>query len=305
MACKPDRAARAGDPPLARLLRFDWRGRGQGAAIIFRRRSQQTDLERLRAGLQVAEANAKPSSALIPKRPLLLRIGRRLQPIVNDAVARSSRVGNPMVFDPAIFPWIGKLEANWEVIRDEAAVVLSDLEAVPPLAVISPDHRRIAPARKWRSYFLIGYRYRDEISCRACPRTAELVSEIPGLNSAFFSILMPDTHIPPHTGVTKAIITCHLGIQVPRDAEKCRMRVGDRTVQWEEGRALVFDDMYNHEVLNETDETRIVLLIQIRRPVGIVGRVLGGLFVTGVRHSRFVQDARRGALAWKELQPTM
>jgi ornithine lipid ester-linked acyl 2-hydroxylase len=272
--------------------------------MIFRRKSQADELERLRAGLEVTAGDAKPSSALIPKRPLLMRIGRRLQPVVNNAVARSSRIGNPMVFDPALFPWIEELEANWQAIRDEAAVVLSDLEAVPPLAVISPDHRRIAPARKWRSFFLIGYRYRDEENCRACPRTAELVSRIPGLNSAFFSILLPGSHIPPHTGVTKAIITCHLGIQVPREAEKCRMRVGDRYVHWQEGRALVFDDMYNHEVLNETDETRIVLLIQIRRPVGLIGRVLGGLFLSGVRHSRFVQDARRGVRAWAELQPT-
>ena len=76
------------------------------------------------------------------------------------------------------------------------------------------------------------------------------------------------------------------------------MRVIDEWVQWEEGKALIFDDVVNHEVRNDTDETRIVLLIQFKRPVGIVGKIVGGLFLEGVRRSRFVQDARRGIANW-------
>lgn len=186
-----------------------------------------------------------------------------------------------------------------EVIRDEAAAALQDLEQVPPLASISPDHRRIAPAGRWRSFFLVGYRYREENNCRQCPRTAELVSKVPGLNSAFFSVLVPHTHLPAHTGVSKAFLTCHLGIQVPVESEKCRMRVVDEWLQWEEGKCLVFDDVFNHEVRNDSDETRIVLLVQFQRPVGIIGKIVGGLFLEAVRRSRFVQDARRGLAAWQ------
>lgn len=248
------------------------------------------------------DATLPPSTTLVPRKPWLLRVGKRLQPVTNRWIARSSRIGDPSVIDratfPRDFPWVAGLEAHWHEIRDEAARVLQDLDAVPPLASISPDHRRIAPAGRWRSFFLIGYRYRDPANCAACPRTTELVSRIPGLNSAFFSILVPGTHIPPHTGVTKAFLTCHLGIQVPRDSANCRMRVIDRWVEWQEGRALIFDDTWNHEVRNDTDETRIVLLIQVRRPVGPLGALVGGLFVEGVRRSRFVQDARRGIARW-------
>jgi len=248
------------------------------------------------------DSTLPPSTALVPRKPWLLRFGKWIQPITNRWIARSSRVGDKAVFDTSDlardFPWVAEIEAHWREIRDEATAVLQDLNAVPPLASISPDHRRIAPAGRWRSYFLIGYRYRDPANCAACPRTTELVSKIPGLNSAFFSILVPQTHIPPHTGVTKAFLTCHLGIQVPREADKCRMRVVDEWVGWQEGRALIFDDTFNHEVRNDTDETRIVLLIQVRRPVGPIGALVGGLFVEGVRRSRFVQDARRGIARW-------
>ncbi|MCF8706879.1 aspartyl/asparaginyl beta-hydroxylase domain-containing protein [Rhizorhapis sp. SPR117] len=244
------------------------------------------------------DATLRPSSRLVPKKSLLLRFGKYMQPRTNRWIARSSRVGDKPIFDSREFPWAAKLEEHWEEIRAEALAALEDLNSVPPLASISPDHRRIAPAGRWRSFFLVGYGYREESNCAICPRTAELVSHIPGLNSAFFSVLVPHTHLPTHTGVSKAFLTCHLGIQVPRDAEKCRMRVVDTWVGWQEGRALVFDDVFEHEVRNDTDETRIVLLVQFRRPVGLIGKVVGGLFMEGVRRSRFVQDARRGLAEW-------
>ena len=82
-----------------------------------------------------------------PDEPLLMRFGRYvLQPLVDAAVARSSRVGNPPVYDPHLFPWTATLERDWHEIEREAAAALEDLEAVPPLAEISPDHRPIAPA---------------------------------------------------------------------------------------------------------------------------------------------------------------
>ncbi|OHT20378.1 Aspartyl/Asparaginyl beta-hydroxylase [Sphingomonas haloaromaticamans] len=245
-------------------------------------------------------ARLAPSSALVPKKPLIMRFGKRMQPITNRWIARSSKIGDRPVFDRSEFAWVEMLEAHWEEIRAEAAAALQDLEEVPPLASVSPDHRRIAPAGRWRSFFLIGYGYREENNCRACPRTTELVSKVPGLNSAFFSILVPNTRIPTHTGVTKAFLTCHLGIQVPREKDKCRMRVVDQWLSWEEGKALVFDDVFEHEVQNDTDETRIVLLVQFRRPVGVIGKIVGGLFLEGVRRSRFVQEARRGITQWSE-----
>jgi aspartyl/asparaginyl beta-hydroxylase (cupin superfamily) len=231
-----------------------------------------------------------------------MRAGRHLMPIVNRAVLRASLVGNAPLYDGGTFPWVAALEKAWPDIRDEATAVLADLNGVPPLADISPDHRDIAPAGKWRSFFLYGYGYREEINCRRCPRTTAALANIPGLNSAFFSVLVPRTHIPAHTGVSKAILTCHLGIRVPARAEACRMRVGDRTVSWRAGEALIFDDTVEHEVLNETDEVRVVLLIQFRRPVRRLGRWTSAAFLWAVRRTRFVQDARRGVKQWAEQQ---
>ena len=41
------------------------------------------------------------------------------------------------------------------------------------------------------------------------------------------------------------------------------MRVGSETRGWTEGKAVVFDNLYEHEVWNETEQDRIVLVADL------------------------------------------
>jgi aspartyl/asparaginyl beta-hydroxylase (cupin superfamily) len=244
--------------------------------------------------LSVERQDANPAPGL------LFRIGKKLRHRISAIVAHSSRVGDTPTYDKALFPWIAGLESRWSEIRAEVETILAHRDAIPPLADLSPDHRRIAPPGKWKSFFLFGYGYRVEDNLRRCPVTASVIADVPGLNSAFFSILDPETHIPRHRGVTKAILTAHLGLIVPPDKERCRMQLADQLLHWEEGQVFVFDDTFHHEVWNDSEAVRVVLLIQFRRPVGLLGRLVGGLFLSGIRRSRFVQDARSQIGRWEE-----
>jgi beta-hydroxylase len=230
-------------------------------------------------------------------RPLIVRFGKHLRGLFDRLIASSSEVANDPVLDVRDFPWTAVLRDNWRAIRDEAMAVALQRNAAPSLATISPDHRAIAEVDMWRSFFLWGYGYPVEENIARCPATARLVEQVPGLNSAFFSILAPGTHIPDHRGVTKALITCHLGLMVPRDGD-VRMRVDDRIVRWAEGETLVFDDTYSHEVWNDTDGTRVVLLIQFERPLRQPGKWIADTFMRLVRRSAFVQEARKNVLRW-------
>ena len=200
------------------------------------------------------------------------------------------------MLDVRNFPWTASLRENWEAIRDEA-IRAGLAREVPSLASISPDHRAIAPMNRWRSFFLWGYGYRIDENIAQCPITNALVAQIPDLNSAFFSILAPGTHIPPHRGVTKGLVTCHLGLVIPRDGD-VRMRLEDRVMRWAEGETLVFDDTYDHEVWNDTSGTRVVLLIQTKRPLRNPGKWIAELFLGIVKRSAFVQEARANVLRW-------
>jgi beta-hydroxylase len=229
-------------------------------------------------------------------RPLAIRIGRRLRTTLDGAIARSSLIPNDPVLDPDLFDWLAMLRDNWKAIRDEAIAVLERPEAVPLLNEISPDHEDIAPPGKWRSFFLHGYGFSVPENLARCPKTAAIVARIPDLNTAFFSILAPGAHIPAHRGVTKGLLTCHLGLIVPEG--RLEMAVGPETVRWQPGETILFDDSWTHEVWNDTAETRVILLMQVRRPLRAPGKWLADAFLWAIRKSPFVAEARRNMDLW-------
>ena len=42
--------------------------------------------------------------------------------------------------------------------------------------------------------------------------------------------------------------------------------MGNETRYWEEGKCIIFDDSYEHEAWNKSDETRVVLIIDAWNP---------------------------------------
>ena len=130
---------------------------------------------------------------------------------------------------------------------------------------------------------------RNEANASRAPRTAELLgrgvlrrdaTSCP-FGSAYFSLLRPGTKLAPHCGPTNARLRAHLGLVVPKAPTETRtprddgavgggpslgMRVGDETRQWREGELLLFDDSFEHEVWNTSEEARLVLIVDLWHP---------------------------------------
>jgi len=87
---------------------------------------------------------------------------------------------------------------------------------------------------------------------------------------------------------------------VPEDAEACRIRVGDDIRHWEPGKSLMFDDVFNHEVWNDTDETRVILFVDVERPLPEPESTINKLLIKAIGYSPFVMDAKRNQEAWEE-----
>lgn len=165
-------------------------------------------------------------------------------------------------------PWAAGLEAGWKSIRAELEGVLTQLGDVPNVQDAYGGQEKLAQDDKWKAYvFLRGPGRWDEANCARCPNTRKLLEAVPGVGHAMFSILAPHKHIPAHRGAYGGMIDCHLGLMVPEPAERCRIRVGDETASWREGRLLVFDDSHEHEVWNDTEGLRVVLLMYVIRPL--------------------------------------
>jgi beta-hydroxylase len=106
-------------------------------------------------------------------------------------------------------------------------------------------------------------------------------------------------HVPRHTGSTKAILTVHMGLVVPRKQDRCWMMVGNHRVVWDQEKVVVFDDMVPHEVWNESGEDRIYLMLHIKRPLRFPGTLLGDLLFALFRASPFVRDAVVSLERWE------
>jgi ornithine lipid ester-linked acyl 2-hydroxylase len=213
------------------------------------------------------------------RRRAVKRAGKRLMARMSSIIARQSLVGDEPVLDNRHFPYLEPLTVNWQAIRDEVREILRHREAVPTFQEVSHDQKRIAKDDKWRTFILYGFGMKAEKNCRQAPVTSRLLEQIPNLQTAWFSILAPGYHIPAHCGVSKGIIRGHLGLMIPAEREKCRMRVGDRTCVWKEGEVFVFDDTFEHEVWNDTDDERVILLFDFDRPMGWLGRLLNNSFL--------------------------
>jgi beta-hydroxylase len=231
---------------------------------------------------------------------LTISVGERILAPIERFIGARSLVGDATFFTLERFAWIEQIERNWEVIRDEAERLLEDRDELANFQDISKDQIEITDDDRWKTFFLYGYGFEAKLGVEMCPRTAELMREIPGMTTAMFSILSPRKHILDHRGPYKGVLRYHLGLIVPEQATQCRIRVGDDIRHWEEGKSLIFDDTFNHEVWNDTDDTRVVLFVDVLRPLPSPWSIINKLIVKAIGYSPFVLDAKRNNEAWEK-----
>jgi hypothetical protein len=117
----------------------------------------------------------------------------------------------------------------------------------------------------WTVFMLWEGGRRREDNCARVPKLASILAGDPQVRLAsglvYLSRLAAHTHIAPHRGPSNFRVRLHLPFQVP--IGDCAMRVGSEIRGWTEGKALIFDDLYEHEVWNETEQDRIVLVADL------------------------------------------
>ncbi|MEM7721234.1 MAG: aspartyl/asparaginyl beta-hydroxylase domain-containing protein [Pseudomonadota bacterium] len=242
----------------------------------------------------------KPEGLNRTRRKMVKRFGKHLMRWVASFQARQGLVPDTPFIDAAHFPFLTEFEDKIDAITEEVREVLKHRDAIPGFEEVSPDQYRIAVAKQWKTFVLYGFGEPLTKNCQSAPVTSELLSRIPNIQTAWFSILAPGYHIPAHTGVTKGIVRAHLGILIPKEREKCRIRVGDEIRAWERGKVFVLDDTYEHEVWNETDEERVILLFDFDRPMRWRGRLLNKMLMRALKMSAFYKEPRKNTLDFEE-----
>jgi beta-hydroxylase len=235
----------------------------------------------------------KPETLKGPVRSRVKKYGKQLTRWIAAYQSRQSLVPNTPFVDNGHFPFLKEFEDRWEEIQAEVREVLKFREHIPGFQEVSPDQYRIATANNWKTLFLYGFGNKLESNCKQAPVTAGIIGRVPKIHTAFFSILTPGYHIPAHTGVTKGILRAHLGLIIPEEREKCRIRVGGQFRSWETGKVFIIDDTYEHEVWNDTGEERVVLLLDFNRPMRLGGRLLNWLLLKLIKLTAFYQEPKK------------
>ena len=173
------------------------------------------------------------------------------------------------------FPELAVLvEATADIRAEFDSLVSAEADQMVPY-IQYPERVPLAQWRElnhnpqWSALHLLQNGHRIEANARHCPRTMRVIAQMPQPHirnaspNAMFSLLAPHTRIPPHTGAANTRLVCHLPLIVPPN---CGFRVGESTREWSVGEAFVFDDTIEHEAWNESDELRVVLIIDLWAP---------------------------------------
>uniref|UniRef100_A0A8C4GYP9 Aspartyl/asparaginyl beta-hydroxylase n=1 Tax=Dicentrarchus labrax TaxID=13489 RepID=A0A8C4GYP9_DICLA len=156
------------------------------------------------------------------------------------------------------------LERNWKTIRDEALAVMDQ-----NTGLFIPEEENLREKGEWGQYTLWQQGKKAGSSCQGVPKTCSLLERYPEATGCKrgqikFSVMQPGTHVWPHTGPTNCRLRMHLGLVIPKQG--CRIRCTDQTREWEEGKVLIFDDSFEHEVWQDADSYRLIFIVDVWHP---------------------------------------
>ncbi|TIT67652.1 MAG: aspartyl/asparaginyl beta-hydroxylase domain-containing protein [Mesorhizobium sp.] len=198
------------------------------------------------------------------------------------------RIDAPAILDAATdFPNAAKFIAAWRGIRDEALAVR--LGGAPRFHDIMPEQAEISAndGLDWRMFVLKAYDIGVPENLARMPVLSQLLAECPEVKSAAISFLAPRKHIPSHRGPFRGIMRFHLGLVIPRQTDgrpATIMMINHQEKRITDGEGMLWNDTFPHEVMNNADEARIALLLDVWRPgMPLDMEILSRLIVRGVQ----------------------
>ncbi|XP_039922269.1 aspartyl/asparaginyl beta-hydroxylase isoform X8 [Hirundo rustica] len=159
---------------------------------------------------------------------------------------------------------VKSLEKNWKLIRDEGLAVMDKKRSL-----FLPEDENLREKGDWSQFTLWQQGRRNENACKSVPKTCALLERFPEATGCRrgqikYSVMHPGTHVWPHTGPTNCRLRMHLGLVIPK--EGCRIRCAQENRDWEEGKVLIFDDSFEHEVWQDAESYRLIFIVDVWHP---------------------------------------
>lgn len=164
-----------------------------------------------------------------------------------------------------VFPELKLLADNWRAIRAEA-LALDDRKQIVATEGYEDAGFNSFFRTGWRRFHLKWYGNDLASARRLCPLTSSILDKIPTVKAAMFASLPPGAKLVAHRDPYAGSLRYHLGLQVPEDP-RCSIYVDGQKYTWRNGEGVIFDETFIHYAENATDQRRIVLFCDVRRPL--------------------------------------
>jgi len=175
-------------------------------------------------------------------------------------------------WDEQQFDWAKSLESSYSDIREEFDAVTANLSRLKRegnniwAGALTDDASSYGEG--WKTLALMDRGRWDDVNANLFPKTCQAVykSGVPA-TEIFFACMEGPSSIKKHSDFTNFVLTSHLALDIPYSGEnKCRLTVGDETHQWINGKVSVFDTSLLHDAINESDQTRYILMMRFWHP---------------------------------------
>ena len=175
-------------------------------------------------------------------------------------------------YDVETVEWAQKLKKRYKEIKSEFSRVTADMDKLTRegnniwAGALTQDASSYGTG--WRTLVLMDRGVWDPVNVNLFPKTSKAICESGApVVEAFFASMKPNTDIKLHTDNTNFVVTCHLAIDIPESGNnKCRLTIGDETRQWINGEIMMFDTSIMHAAVNESDQTRYILMLRVWHP---------------------------------------
>ena len=179
------------------------------------------------------------------------------------------------IIDLAEFPELVEIQRNWETIRDEAVELyrqgyFEKTNEAGSAAYYDVGFRTFYKYG-WSKFYLKWYGATHASASRYCPKTVAILSGVPSVNGAMFSLLRVGSKLTRHLDPVACSLRYHLGLVTP-GVDTCFIDIDGQRYSWRDGDALLFDETYLHFAKNDSDTYRLILMCDVERPLHVVGR---------------------------------
>lgn len=194
------------------------------------------------------------------------------------------------------YPALQAITENWETIKADAENLISDIDSIVYYEDVDKRYARKNGNTKtkkkeaWQIEQFVLYGSPINRGFERAPKTAQLLADVPGVQTALFSVLNPGAHIRTHCGEYAGLLRYHLGLVVEKP-DQCKLRVEDEIFNWAEGEAFIWDHTHEHEAWNESDKIRIILIVDFVRKLPLHLNVLNRCALMFLRRSGHIKQA--------------